>query len=64
MLEVNEADKPGCVGHAHTYRKPRAGRGLKVPVEGVEPTRPLKGQWILNPSRLPVPPHRLWEWCP
>ncbi len=25
---------------------------------GLEPTR-LVGHWILNPARLPVPPHRL-----
>ena len=28
-----------------------------VPMTGVEPARP-RGQWILNPSRLPIPPHR------
>ena len=29
----------------------------KVPVRGLEPPRGCP-QWILNPSRLPIPPHR------
>ena len=29
----------------------------RVPMTGIEPARPY-GQWILNPSRLPIPPHR------
>ena len=41
-------------------RKPRRNlksrRGL-IPDPGVEPGRP-RGQWILNPSRLPIPPIR------
>ena len=32
--------------------------GFKVPVRGLEPPRGCP-QWILNPSRLPIPPHRL-----
>ena len=31
---------------------------VRVPMVGLEPTR-LLGHWILNPARLPVPPHRL-----
>ena len=31
---------------------------LTVPGVGLEPTRPF-GQWILNPSRLPIPPSGL-----
>ena len=30
---------------------------LNVPVEGLEPPLPCE-KWILNPSRLPIPPHR------
>ena len=29
-----------------------------MPVEGIEPTLPYQGKRILNPPRLPVPPHR------
>ncbi len=29
----------------------------KIPVVGVEPTRP-RGHGILSPARLPIPPHR------
>lgn len=28
-----------------------------IPVVGLEPTRP-RGHGILNPARLPIPPHR------
>ena len=38
----------------------RVVRGSEVPEAGLEPARPL-GQWILNPSCLPIPslrPHR------
>ena len=28
-----------------------------VAMVGIEPTRP-RGHWILNPARLPIPPHR------
>ena len=31
-----------------------------VPVRGLEPPRGCP-QWILNPSRLPIPPHRRVE---
>ena len=31
---------------------------LAVPKEGLEPSRPC-GHWILNPTRLPIPPLRL-----
>ena len=30
---------------------------LNVPVKGLEPPLPCE-KWILNPSRLPIPPHR------
>ena len=30
---------------------------LNVPMEGLEPPLPCE-KWILNPSRLPIPPHR------
>ena len=40
-------------------RNPKSRRGL-VPDPGVEPGRPC-GQWILNPSRLPIPPIRRKE---
>ena len=30
---------------------------LNVPVKGLEPPLPYE-KWILNPSRLPIPPHR------
>ena len=39
-----------------TPTKPKVSSGL-VPDPGVEPGRP-RGQWILNPSRLPIPPIR------
>src|SRR2546425_5143559 len=32
-------------------------RPIKLPAEGLEPTRPC-GHWILSPARLPVPPRR------
>ena len=32
---------------------------LKMPVEGLEPTLDLRSKRILNPPRLPIPPHRL-----
>ena len=46
-------------------RRPIRGRGeascreiiKMVPVVGIEPTLP-KGNGILNPARLPIPPHR------
>ena len=28
-----------------------------IPMVGIEPTRP-RGHGILNPARLPIPPHR------
>ena len=33
---------------------------IKLPAEGLEPTRPC-GHWILSPARLPIPPRRLLE---
>jgi diacylglycerol kinase (ATP) len=27
-----------------------------VPGEGVEPSRPMVGHWVLSPTRLPIPP--------
>ena len=33
-------------------------RPMKMPAEGLEPTRPC-GHWILSPARLPIPPRRL-----
>ena len=33
---------------------------FKVPARGLEPPRGYP-QWILNPSRLPIPPHRRGE---
>ena len=32
---------------------------ILVPRAGLEPARPGKGQWILSPSCLPIPPPRL-----
>ena len=39
--------------HSEMPRKSDA----QIPPAGIEPARP-KGQWILNPQRLPIPPRR------
>ena len=40
-----------------TRNKLKGGMLKMVPVEGIEPPLPLRKR-ILNPSRLPIPPHR------
>ena len=69
-MDVNSKQKPkqrACAKASNNHKKTSQSKRFalagsssldeQVPVRGLEPPRGCP-QWILNPSRLPIPPHR------